>query len=166
MPTYIKKITLAAALVTASLLAGAAPVHPQAQPIVTGEGEVTNTAVGPVAIEFSLIELPDGSLNGEGLVAFAATGGYATFDLTSYMFVAGNLCMAGPVTSSFEAPPNYFVGATVVFCVEDGGNGAGQDKMAGTVGPPGVTIQQIIALIGPPPPQAYSPVVTGNFKIH
>lgn len=166
MPRLTARFALSTALAIATLLGAAAPGHAQAQPIVTGDGAVTNTAVGPVAVELSLIELPNGSLHGGGTVDFAVTGGYVTFDLTSYMFVQGRLCMAGSVTSSFAAPPNYFVGATVVFCVEDGGNGAGMDRLAGTVAPPGLTIQQIIALIGPPPPQAYQPVVTGNFKLH
>lgn len=166
MTTPLHRLALLAALSSAALLGSAAPLHAQAQPIVTGDGEVVSPAVGSVAVELTLVELPNGALHGEGLVAFATTGGYATFELTSYMFVGGELCLAGPVTSSFGAPPSYFVGATVVFCVHDGGNGAGADAMAGTVGPPGLTIQQIIGLIGPPPPQAYQPVVSGNFTIH
>ena len=162
----LTRFALLAVLSSAALLGSASPALAQAQPIVTGNGQVTNTAVGPVAVEFALIERPDGSLQGEGLVAFAASSGWATYDLTSYMFLDGKLAMAGSVTSSFDAPPSYFVGATVVFAVEDGGNGAGHDRLAGTVGPPGLTIQQVIAILGPPPPQAYQPVVTGNFKIH
>jgi len=166
MPTSIRRIALAATLATAGLLAGAAPARNPAQPIVTGDGEITNTVVGPVAVEFALVELPDGSLQGEGMVAFAATSGWVTFDLTSSMFLDGKLAMAGSVTSSFDAPPSDFVDATLVFAVDDGGSGAGADKLAGTVGPRGLTIQQVVAFIGPPPPQAYQPVVTGNFKIH
>ena len=166
MSSLTFNLALPAALTAVMLLGAATPAPTQAQPIVTGDGEITNTAVGPVAVELSLIHLPNGSLNGQGMTSFAATGGWVTFDLTSYMFVDGKLCMAGSVLSGFAAPPNYFVGATVVFCLEDGGDGAGMDKMAGAAGPPGLTIQQVIALVGPPPPQAYQPVVAGNFKIH
>jgi len=162
------RIALSAALTAVALLTAAAPSQAQATPIVTGEVEVTSPVIGPVGLGLSLVQLPSGQLDGQGSLELLALGGRVDFEVTSYMFLGDMVCLAGPVTAAVNAPPAYSLGATVVFCIEDNGDGGSSapDTVAGTVGPPGLTIQQIIALIGPPPPQAFQPIAAGNFRIH
>jgi hypothetical protein len=90
-------------------------------------------------------------------------------DLTSVMTVGDAVLMAGPVTLAVNAPPDYAVGNTAVLAVKDLGNGGGDpapDEATGAVGPPNLTIQQIVAAWGPPPPQAYQPLQSGNIQVH
>lgn len=162
----LKKLVAYATLLAVTLVGAASPSQAQAQAIGNGHGAV-DAPSGPITITFSVVELPNGTINGHGILHFPDLGGHVRFEVTSYTFVDGALLMAGPVTKAKNAPPNYFIGATQVLAVEDNGNGGPlPDKSAGVVGPPSLTIQQIVELIGPPPPQAYQPLQSGNLTIH
>jgi hypothetical protein len=75
--------------------------------------------------------------------------------------------VAGTVTRSISMPPQFAVGSTTFFCVRDNRGAPDQFAGLGTVPPQfgNLTIQQIVALIGTPPPQAFSSQLTGFIRI-
>ena len=167
MLNLIRRFATATVLTSATLFAVAAPGQAQIKPIGSGYG-VVEAPMGTRVVLYSLLELSDGSLSGHGLQYSPADNAWVYFNITSYMFVGDALLMAGPVTKSINSLPGYDVGNTAVLAVHDKGNWFGQpapDDAAATVGPPNLTIQQIVAIIGPPPPQAYVPIKAGNLKI-
>lgn len=166
------RFALTAALCASFLLGTAAPSHAGATPLAHGSG--TPQAPGPdITFTFSMVQLPGGALLGQGMLHNNTDQGWIQFDLTSVMFIGDTVLMAGPITKTFNAPPFAPVGGTVFFGLNDNGNGDGSpvpDSFAhGFVPPflpPNLTIQQIIGMTGPPPPEVYNPIGQGDFVVH
>lgn len=159
-------LLLAAALCVATVLGAAKPGSSGANPIATGDA-IHLGMVGELHLEFSLIEMPDGTLIGGGVSA--AVDGALAFELTSYEQIGDVLCMAGPITASGNTP--FEVGQTWLLCIEDNGNGGSgvADKVATAVLPPGFTIQFILENFPgflPPPASQFSDILEGNLKVH
>ncbi|MHC5114667.1 MAG: hypothetical protein ACYTGP_09590 [Planctomycetota bacterium] len=138
--------------------------------------------MGLRTFSFSLVELPDDSLRGRGVIIDQSGPGGVLFHITSYTVVDDILLMAGPITAVVGegVPPQFFVGATFFFAVRDGGNGpAAVDEIsAANVAPiPGLTIDEILAILcamdpdcdpNEPiviPPDVLQPVTAGNIKV-
>lgn len=159
---------LPAALGAAALLAPAATSPLGGGPILTGDCIVLPPSGEPNGIELTLVERGNGGMTGHGMQFNVVTGSEIEFDITSYEFVGDILCVAGPIVTATNAAPPFEIGNTVIYCVLDNGNGGSSvpDSVAAGAGPPGLTVQDILALAGPPPPGAFAPVEMGNLKIH
>ena len=164
------KLAVSAALAAAFLFGTASQSYAQATPIANGhlKGGPTPGGQAPsIDLTFSLVELPGGSLVGGGKLTNKAVGGWILFDLTSYLFIGGTLFAAGPVTKTHNTSGVFQVGDTFFMAVND--NGPAMDEfieggVPAAFGP--LTIQQIIAIIGPAPPEIFRQGISGNFMIH
>lgn len=159
------------ALVAVLFLGAAPPGHAQRGPVASGGGAFVAPNQQDHLFGFSVFEVPGGSVRGRCSVIEPASSGVVAFDVTSAVQVGNVLLMAGPITSTFNAPPQFVVGATAFLAVEDNGDGSSMpDGITGTgVVPPflgSLTAQEILALIGPPPPQAFSPLYAGGIRIY
>jgi hypothetical protein len=169
----------------AVLLGGVANNHGQqgqsASKIANGNGVTGIPGEGLRSFLFSLVERPNGALQGHGVLTNLVPFAQLRFDITSYTVVDDVLLMAGPITSVIgNAPPQFVVGDTFFFAVRDGGNG-GQaiDEISGaSVAPiPDLTIDEILFLLcvmdpdcdpDDPivlPPDLLMPITAGNIKV-
>jgi hypothetical protein len=168
MMKLFSRLAVRAALCTGFALAAAAPTQAQAAHLAYGHGSFVSTSSQLThQIAFSVVQLPNGATHGHAIGFEAATHGFVFIDLSSAMFLGDTLAVAGTITMAINMPPQFPVGGTAFFAVQD--NAGGPDLFAGLGSVPpqlgNLTIQQILALIGPPPPQAYAPLINGNFRI-
>ena len=172
-----------AAISAAVLLAGAATSQgqPPALKIANGNGVLGAPSEGFRTFSFSLVELPNGSVQGHGVIHDQIFDASIHFDITSYTVVEDILLMAGPITAvSDNVPPNFFVGATFFFAARDGGNGGqaiDEISLASSAPIPGLTIDDILFLLcvmnpncdtNDPivlPPDLLLPIIAGNIKV-
>jgi len=170
-----RKHAVRAALVAAFTLAAAAPGRAQATPIVSGhlKGGPTPAAQSPSIIDLTihLVELPDGSLVGGGRSTKQDINSWFRFELTSYVFLGDTLFAAGPVTAVHATQGAWEVGDTYFVAVKDNGDGNGpvmdefiEGRVPASYGP--MTIQQILAIVGPPPPAFFRQGISGNLTLH
>lgn len=161
------KSVLCVGLAAASLFAVALPAFAQATHVARGSGAVVANNGALQQLAFNLIVLPDGRIRGHVNVIEPASGGIVKVEITSMMFIGDDLFVAGPVTAAIHAPPAFSVGATAFFGFQD--NLGAPDALVRGVVPVAfgnLSIQEIIAFIGPPPPQAWLPLVSGDITIH
>lgn len=180
--------TLGAAFSAALLLGAAATTHAQevasgANKIANGNGVTGTPSEGLRTFSFSLVELPNGTLQGQGRMHDQNFDAWVRFDITSYMVVDGILLMAGPITyvAGDDAPPEFFEGSTFFFAVRDGGTGeeaVDEISLANAFPAPGMTIQEVMDLFcsftpgcdpetleGLLPPDVVLPITSGNIKV-
>lgn len=147
--------------------AQADPPGGHAQPIANGQGVYVDQSLEVFSFTFSVVELPDGSVEGHGSFFDHVARRFILFELSSFMFVDGSLGVAGEITMAVNSPPQLAVGSTIFFFVND--NNPDTDAFAGLgLVPPEfgeLTIQEIVGLIGPPPPDAFTPLVAGDIRI-
>jgi len=168
MNTFYRTLS-SAAFATALVLSSAAPARAQADPVASGAGTFIAPNGETHVFSFSVLVLPDGTIQGSARVLEPSSGAVVAMDVTSFQMVGDELAMAGPITLAQNAPPWFVLGATAFFAVDDDGVGPADGITGLSVVPPqfgNLTIQQIIALIGPPPPQAYAPLLSGDIKIN
>jgi hypothetical protein len=163
----LRRLATGAALSAVTLVGLAAAGHAQnAGPIANGHAAVQGIPAGTTSTTFSLVQLPDGSLVGNG-VSTNSLGGWVRFDLTSVMTIGDAVLMAGPITATFNAPPQFVVGGTYFIGVKDNGEGGTTpDEFANGAVPFPLSIQQIIGVLGPPPPEVFRPLVSGDIQVH
>ena len=170
---FLRRLSVHAALGLALLLGLAAPGLAQATPIANGHltGGPIAGAPNPTIIDltFSLVERPDGSLVGSGFTANRENGSWFMFDLTSYVLIGDTLYAAGPITATHNIGAGPQVGDTYFMAVIDNGNGPVADefiqgRVPSIFGP--LTIQQILAIVGPPAPGSFRQGINGNLTIH
>ncbi|MHC4140651.1 MAG: hypothetical protein ACYSUF_01815 [Planctomycetota bacterium] len=171
----------------AVLLGGAAISHgqqwqPAALKIANGNGVTGTPSEGLRTFSFSLVELPNGSLQGHGVLHNQVPQAGVHFDITSYTVADDVLLMAGPITdiAGDSVPPQFFVGATFFFAVRDGGDGGqaiDEISLANAAPIPGLTIDEILFLIcvmdpgcdpNDPiviPPGILLPITAGHIKV-
>jgi hypothetical protein len=173
-------------VVSTAVLGGAATSHgqegqPGALKIANGNGVTGTPGWDLRTFSFSLVELPDGSLQGHGVLHDQMSMGLLHFDITSYTVVDDILLMAGPITLVNEnVPPVFFVGATFFFAVRDDGQGnLAIDEISGAMAVPfpGWTIEEILDFIcdNTPgcdpdepiviPPDVLRPTTAGDIKV-
>ncbi len=173
------RFAMCAAVSAAVLLGGAAQAA--ALKIANGNGVTGTPSEGLRTFSFSLVELPNGSLQGHGVIHDQVFEASTHFDITSYTVVEDILLMAGPITAvSDNVPPNFFVGATFFFAVRDGGHGGqaiDEISLANSAPIPGLTIDEILFLLcvmnpncnpNDPivlPPDIVLPITAGNIKV-
>jgi hypothetical protein len=171
---------LAAVLLAGMATGGAPQVQPGAVKLANGNGISGTPGEGLRTWSFSAVKLPNGSVQGHGVLHDQTLDAFARFDITSYTVVDDILLLAGPITAIDDnAPPNFFVGATFFFAVRDGGNGQAIDEisLANAAPIPGLTMDEILALLcamnpacdpeAPPvlPPNILLPLTAGNIKV-
>lgn len=157
-----------AALSVAFLLGATAPGLAQGTPLGSGGGRYFNAQRGETnRFAFTAVQLPDGSANGVVTFHFPSGDAMVQMKVTSFMHIGPWLGLAGPVTKAVNTP-NPLVGLTGFLVLADNG-GPGTDALTGfSFVPPAfgnLTIQQIIAILGPPMPAMFFPVIDGNIKI-
>ncbi|HEX6882280.1 MAG TPA: hypothetical protein VF530_02805 [Planctomycetota bacterium] len=148
--------------------AGGTGVTNPASPIAAGNGTfMGQNPPGVRAVTFSVQALPQGRVGGFAIFRDPGTNGFVHMNVTSMMFLGSSVAVAGPITMQAGSP--FPVGATAFFVVQDNGDGTlVPDQLALGVAPlflGSLTIQEVIGLIGPPPPQAFTPLLTGNIRI-
>lgn len=157
-------IALSAALSAALLLGVATAATGKATPIVNGQGN-WETTIGTVGFEVSLVELPDGSLQGRGTSYLHGEDGigWFHFEVLDYMDLGGDILIRGVITKTFNSG-NIVEGSLTALVVRDNGNGGGPPDGALSASglPPFVTIEQIAASL---PPFRF-PLAVGDFRIH
>lgn len=167
---FSSKTAIHAALAAAFTFGAAASGHAQASPVAAGGGEFLAQNGEDHLFAFHVVELPDGKVTGRAGVYEPVTQGFVHMEISSYMYIGDWVGVAGPITMAVNAPPQFAVGATAFFVVSDNGAGlSAPDAFAGLGAVPpmfgNLTIQQIVGLIGPPPPAAFSPLLAGDIKI-
>lgn len=180
------RFAMCAAISAAVLIGGAATSHgqqgqPAALKIANGNGVTGTPSEGLRTFSFSLVELPNASLQGHGVIHDQVFDSSIHFDITSYTVVDDILLMAGPITAVNEnVPPQFFVGATFFFAVRDGGDGGqaiDEISLANSAPIPGLTIDDILfflCVMNPDcdpsdpivlPPDVVLPITAGNIKV-
>jgi hypothetical protein len=122
-------------------------------------------------LTFTLVNLPNGAVSGRGKLTNKAAGGWIQFNLTSYEFVGDTLYVAGPVTKTFNTEGVWAVGDTFFMGVNDNGNGTPgstpdefiEGGVPAAFGP--LSVQQILAIVGPAPPEIFRQGISGNLVI-
>lgn len=119
---------------------------------------------------FAAVEGPTGSVRGSCVVLEPATNGLVRIEVSSKFEIGSTLMLAGTITMAVNAPPQFAVGATGAFAVNDNGCcGTPPDSFLGVVAVPlsfgNLTARQIVALIGPPPPEMFSPLLFGDIRL-
>lgn len=157
----------ACATLLAAFAVPTASIQAQATPIATGHGSFISPSQLEHRFEFSLVALPDGSVQGHAIGFEPATQAFVFIDLDSFMFIGDTLAVAGTITVAINMPPQYPVGGTAFFAVKDNAGASDTYAGLGSVPPPfgNMSIQQIVGLIGPPPPQAFTPLLRGDIRI-
>jgi len=162
------RTTACAVLSAAFVFGAAAPCQSQATPLAYGHGAFVAQNQESHLFTFAAVQLPGGSVVGHCLVIEPATRGFVHMEVTSFVFAGDTLGMAGPILVAVNAPPQFVVGGTAFFAVNDNSPGA-PDAFAGlgTVPPylGSLTAAQIVALLGPPPPVAFAPLLAGDIRI-
>jgi hypothetical protein len=123
-------------------------------------------------LTFSIVELAGGSIVGGGKLTNKAEDGWIRFALTSYERVGETLYVAGPVIKTFNTEGIFEVGDTFFMGVNDNGNGEPgsppdefiEGAAPAALGP--LTIQQILAITGPAPPEIFRQGINGNLVIY
>jgi hypothetical protein len=186
----ILSVAKCAALAAVFLVGTAVPSYASntsATPIGAGQATGGPSPEAPgqaasVALQFYLVQLPDGSLNGKATLTSA--DGSVQVKLKSYAFKDGALCAEGLITSLTGTPrfgPGFFfpdgnqVGDTIFFQVYDLGNGHQSDAfiegaLPSWFGSP--DMNTIIAILahalggdGVAPAEFCRQVVHGNFEV-
>ncbi len=160
---------MSSALAAVLLLAGATPVAAQAAPLGNGGGVILGQDQEIQLFAFHCLQLPDGSITGVVVIAEPATRGFLRVELSSATAFGDMLAVAGEITAAVNTPPQFGVGQTMFLVFDDNGHGrTAPDQLARGVVPLAFgnpTIQQILALVGPPPPSAFTPVLRGDIRI-
>lgn len=162
---HLKRI----AVVISSLVITAMAGNVQADHIAHGHGEYVGGNQEVKSLTFNVVELPDGSIRGHGVLSEHSTNSFVHFEVSSYTFVGDSLGVAAEITMAVNAPPSLPVGNTIFFFIND--NDPVADEFAFGIVPPEVgnpTIQEIVLffLMGnPPPPEVFTPLIGGNFWI-
>lgn len=163
----IRKFT-SLALLTTLVLGAAESLTAQAKPLGAGGGVVQQ---GPATriYAFHCVQMPDGSAAGALVSLEPANQSFVRVRITSAMHIGPWLAVAGEITAAVNTPPQIVVGGTMAAVFADNGTGGPvPDQLAALVVPAflgNLTIQQIIALVGPPPPTSFGPVLAGDFRV-
>lgn len=170
----MRSVLLAGTLLVAALSSDtqANRLPTRAHPIANGQGAYVDLQTGdPITFTFSVVELPNGSVQGHGSFFNQGLPGFFLFDPGSYMFMDGSLDslgVAGKITLAVNSPPQLAVGRTIFFFVND--NNPDTDEIAALGLVPedlgDLTIQEIVVLIGGwPPPEFFAPLDAGDIRI-
>jgi len=161
----LKRIAAVIGCLVVTAMAGNA----RADQIAHGHGAYVGGNGEAKTLTFNVVELPDGSVRGHGVLREPSTNSFVHFEVSSFMFVGDSLGVAAEITMAVNAPPSLSVGTTIFFFVND--NDPAADEFAFAIVPPefgNPTIQEIVLffLMGnPPPPEVFTPLIAGNFWV-
>jgi hypothetical protein len=142
-----------------------APLAAQQAPLGAGGGVVFQDGVNRI-YAFNCHDLGGGAATGKLVSLEPGSQGRVGMNISSAMHIGSWLAIAGEITVSVNTPPHIGVGQTMFMVAID--NGTGPDQIATGVVPAALgnlTIQEIVAMIGPPPPVAFSSFVAGGVTI-
>jgi len=118
-----------------------------------------------VVLDFTYVVRGEENGTVEGFAIWRGPNSVTIWQVSSFTFVGEALVFAGPIIKVIGTPPpGHAVGLTAFTAVKD--NGSADETASLSVVPPqfgNPTVQQIIALIGPPP--AYLPLLSGSIWI-
>jgi hypothetical protein len=159
---------LLAAFSALFLLFAPAPAQAQGQFVSAGHGTYL-AADQTTVLEFTYVIKVNSNGSAHGFAAWRGPDSLTIWRVDSATFIDETLAFAGQVVAIFGSPPpGQVVGGSVFTGFRDNGPGSVDETLSLSVVPPefgNPTIQEIIALIGAPPPQAYRPLLTGNVWI-
>lgn len=169
-----RSIAMSFTAVSAALLLGAAaPSAGGASPIVSGHGNWVIPGGDIVSFQVSVVELPNGAINGHGVSYRRGPNGlsWIHFEVIEYAYFGGEVAVLGVITEVFNTPATIPVGSLTALLVQDNGNGgSAPDRAVSAVGlPTFLTLAQILNTpppLGPPPPEFWFPLAHGNFQMH
>jgi hypothetical protein len=136
-----------------------------ANPMVNGKG-TWETQIGTVGFQVSVVELPDGTIHGQGVSTMHTESGNAWFhfevlDAAPY---GEEFAVLGLITDTFNSPPQ-FLGSLTMLIIQDNEPNGSDMVLSGAGLPPWLTLDDI--LYGPnPPPSLRFPLAHGNFTLH
>lgn len=164
------RAALSTVLAAAFLCFAAAPATAQVTRLARGFGSYVGQNQVNKVFMFWAHEHANGNVHGSCLLLEPSSNGFVRIQVTSSAMLGGTLYLAGPITHAINSPPFIVVGATAMFGVTDnGGWGSQLDEFVGPVFAPAgwgnLTAQQILGMIGAPPPQAFQPLMFGNIRI-
>ncbi|MGK0204206.1 MAG: hypothetical protein ACI9S9_003287 [Planctomycetota bacterium] len=170
MMNFPGRAALSTILAAAFLCVAAAPAAAQTTRLASGFGSYVGQNQESKLFSFGAHEHANGDVHGSCLLFEPSSNGLIRIQVTSSAMLGGTLYLAGPITHAINSPPFIVVGATAMFGVNDnGGWGSPPDEFVGPAfAPPGVgnlTAQQILSVLGAPPPQAFQPLLFGNIRI-
>lgn len=144
-------------------LALTAPIAAQADVRAHGHGSFVASNQETHVLTFAAVGNADGTARGFLVAREPSTGGFVCVVIETWASVGDVVAFEGTVVLAHDAP--FATGGNVFFAVRDGE----PDGFAGVgrVPPPfaPMTAAQILALIGPPPPAAFSPLLTGDIAV-
>ena len=136
-----------------------------ANPIVNGRG-TWETAIGTVGFQVSVVELPDGTINGHGVSTLHTENGNAWFhfDVVDAAPYGDEIAVLGLITDAVNTPPQFLGSLTMLIIKDNEGNGPDMALSAAGL-PPWLSLDAI--LYGPmPPPDSRFPLAHGNYRMH
>jgi len=170
------RVLRALALSTLLVLAAARPGPGQTAgraPLVVGKAAYVVASETRV-LSLSVFEPSGGGVGGHALIHVPSTGSFVLLRVTSAAHVLSSggrpcLAMAGPILASALAPAHLAPGRTTFFAVQDGRDSALPDTFQGLGNVPlslgNLSIQQILALTGPPPDSNFVPLFGGDLIV-
>ncbi len=161
----LRRSSALAILSAAFLLLAPAPTQAQAGLVGAGHGTYS-IANGQGTLEFTFFIAEGRNGASQGYAVWKGPGSIGLWRVDSFMFDDGALLFAGQVLAIEGSSSTPFqVGQTVFTGFRDNGFGAVDETVSLSAVPPqfgNPTIQQIVALIGSPPPGAWRPLATGG----
>ena len=136
-----------------------------ANPIVQGHGN-WETQIGTVGFQVSVVELPDGTINGHGVSTMHAESGNAWFhfDVVDAAPYGDEIAVLGLITDAVNSPPR-FVGSLTVLIIKDNDRNRSDMALSAAGLPPWLSLDDILYGPNSPPPFRF-PLDHGNYKMH
>ena len=136
-----------------------------ANPIVNGHGK-WETEMGTVGFQVSVVELPDGTINGHGVSTMHTENGngWFHFDVVDAAPYGDEIAVLGLITDAVNSPPQ-FVGSLTVLIIKDNERNSSDMALSGSGLPPWLTLDNILYGPNPPPPFRFT-LANGNYKLH
>jgi hypothetical protein len=136
-----------------------------ASPIVQGHGN-WETQIGTIGFQVSVVELPDGTIDGHGVSTMHAESGNAWFhfDVVDAAPYGDEIAVLGLITDAVNSPPQ-FVGSLTVLIIKDNERNTPDMALSAAGLPPFLSLDNILYGPNPPPPFRF-PLAHGNYEMH
>ena len=136
-----------------------------ASPIVQGHGN-WETQIGTIGFQVSVVELPDGTIDGHGVSTMHAESGNAWFhfDVVDAAPYGDEIAVLGLITDAVNSPPQ-FVGSLTVLIIKDNESSTPGTALSAAGLPPFLSLDNILYGPNPPPPFRFS-LAHGNYEMH
>jgi hypothetical protein len=134
-----------------------------ASPTVNGHG-TWETQIGTVGFQVSVVELPDGTINGHGVSTMHAENGngWFHFDVVDAAPYGDEIAVLGLITDAVNTPPNFLDSQVLLIIKDNEGNGSDMALSAAGL-PPTLELDFILEFM--PIPDFRFPLAHGNYTI-